>query len=394
MPVFAYITKRRLKHIIYQAQNKKNLADFALEYGFDTYAGFYKAFKREYGCSPQKYLKIGTPKEPKAINVKEEASVMHTETQIRQLLSNWNIEHKKEAITSYGVGGGLQPNNTWGIGEKYIFKTGRDISGLRTHIAVANALKNQGFVASCPIKTKESQDFLVIDDRFYVLLNRIKGNILTTEERYNGNRIEVGRTYGEAIGKLHKVLEIEGDIAEVSAKNIYQTVVDWALPETKRIMEQWGVPLPNHFYEDYALEFGKLYPNLRQQIIHRDPNPSNIIFNDNKEVSGFIDFEISEKNVRIFDPCYCATGILSEADKVDEGLNKWAESLSGIIQGYDEIANLTEDERKAIPYVIYSIQMIFIAWASPHEKYRDLAMNNRNILISIWENRDEIFSRI
>jgi len=80
MTVFAYITKRRLKHIIYQAQGKKNLADFALEYGFDTYAGFYKAFKREYGCSPQKYLKIATPKKPKAINVKEEAIAGATPT--------------------------------------------------------------------------------------------------------------------------------------------------------------------------------------------------------------------------------------------------------------------------------------------------------------------------
>jgi crossover junction endodeoxyribonuclease RuvC len=29
-----------------------------LEYGFDTYAGFYRAFVKMYGCSPKKYLSI------------------------------------------------------------------------------------------------------------------------------------------------------------------------------------------------------------------------------------------------------------------------------------------------------------------------------------------------
>jgi len=30
--------------------------DVAFDYGFDTYAGFYKAFVRMYGISPKKYL--------------------------------------------------------------------------------------------------------------------------------------------------------------------------------------------------------------------------------------------------------------------------------------------------------------------------------------------------
>jgi len=34
---------------------------------------------------------------------------------------------------------------------------------------------------------------------------------------------------------------------------------------------------------------------------------------DGGEVSGFIDFDLSEINVRLWDVCYCATGILSES---------------------------------------------------------------------------------
>ena len=47
---------------------------------------------------------------------------------------------------------------------------------------------------------------------------------------------------------------------------------------------------------------------------------SNVIFKDN-EFQGFIDFELLESNVRVFDLCYCCTSILSElySDEVLRG---------------------------------------------------------------------------
>ncbi|OPX46002.1 HTH-type transcriptional activator Btr [Ruminiclostridium hungatei] len=60
MPVTAFITKCRLHHAIYDVQNGSKLVDTALLYGFDTHAGFFKAFRREFGCSPTKFLKINT----------------------------------------------------------------------------------------------------------------------------------------------------------------------------------------------------------------------------------------------------------------------------------------------------------------------------------------------
>lgn len=129
---------------------------------------------------------------------------------------------------------------------------------------------------------------------------------------------------------------------------------------------------------------------MPRHIIHRDANPSNIIFNEG-QVSGFLEFQISERNVRIFDPCYCATGILSEAGEIEGDYEKWPEILRGIMRGYDRIVNLSHLEKEAIPYVIYSIQMIFIAWLLDNDSYKSLAMRNREMLVWIWENRDKCF---
>lgn len=393
MPVLAYITKRRLQHAIYEAKYGKNLVSVALEYGFDTHAGFFKAFKRQYGCSPKKYLKLALVKKPVLINLKEESKIMLTQTQIRKLLSNWEVDIKSEINTTYKSGGAIKSDNTWCIGEKYIFKTGKNISGLRTHIEIANALEDEEMIVTCPIKTKKGEDFLIVDDRFYVLLKRIVGEFLTPEERYSGNRIETGKKYGNAIGKLHKVLENQNNNIDIKDSNLYKTVIEWALPETRRIMEQWGCPLSNDFFDNYIENFKELYSKLPRHVIHRDANPSNILFNNGK-ISGFIDFEISERNIRLFDPCYCATGILSEAQKIRDGFKKWSELLFGVIKGYDDICNLTKEEKQAIPYVIYSIQMIFIAWLNGKEEYKNLAMDNRKMLLWIWENEDTCFAKL
>jgi len=389
MPLSAYITKRRIKHAIFDVYCGKKLVDAGLLYGFDTHAGFFKAFKREYGCSPSKFIKTALVQKPVPVNLKQEAKLMLTQTKLRQLLSNWNIDTKIEIGTIYVNGGAIKADNVWHIGDNYVFKTGTNIAGLRKDLSIAKALTKEGITAAIPVKTINNEDFLLEDDRFYVLLNRIEGAYLTPEERYTGDRKATGEKYGIAIGKLHNILKRQDDSLEINDTNLYNTVINWAMPETKRVMHQWDCPLPDEFYSNYTTNFSKLYDKLPRHIIHRDANPSNIIFSNN-EVSGFIDFEISESNVRLFDACYCATGILSEAGNITDGYEKWPEILQGVIKGYDSICPLTLEEKQSILYVVYSIQMIFIAWLNTYEENKSMAMENRKMLLWIWENSDKL----
>ncbi|MCL2816034.1 MAG: helix-turn-helix domain-containing protein [Oscillospiraceae bacterium] len=63
-----YIAKKRINHALAEISSGRKAIDAVLDYGFDTYSGFYRAFVKMYGCSPKKYLMMCnnlTPKELK-----------------------------------------------------------------------------------------------------------------------------------------------------------------------------------------------------------------------------------------------------------------------------------------------------------------------------------------
>jgi AraC family transcriptional regulator len=51
-----YIRKRRLLLARFELLNEGKIIDVAMEYGYDTPSGFTKAFRKEFGYSPSKYL--------------------------------------------------------------------------------------------------------------------------------------------------------------------------------------------------------------------------------------------------------------------------------------------------------------------------------------------------
>jgi len=55
MPVMSYIRYRRLLRAAGEIAQGRKLFDVAVDYGFETQAGFYKAFLLQIGCSPKEY---------------------------------------------------------------------------------------------------------------------------------------------------------------------------------------------------------------------------------------------------------------------------------------------------------------------------------------------------
>ncbi|MCL2287545.1 MAG: AraC family transcriptional regulator [Firmicutes bacterium] len=117
--VASYILKRRLDHALVEISSGRKAIGVVPEYGFDTYAGFYKAFIRMYGCSPKKHLSIyhkGTQK--------SEVFIMHSMKDIQAILENWDIPQglKIEDVSTRNWTGELDWQ-VWKIGDDYYLKT-------------------------------------------------------------------------------------------------------------------------------------------------------------------------------------------------------------------------------------------------------------------------------
>lgn len=55
VPVMAYVRKRRCIHAAEEIASGRRMYDTAMDYGFETQAGFYKAFLQCIGCAPSEY---------------------------------------------------------------------------------------------------------------------------------------------------------------------------------------------------------------------------------------------------------------------------------------------------------------------------------------------------
>ena len=374
LPVMQYILRRRLLHGVYAMKQGSSKIDAALRFGFDTYAGFYKAFCREFGSTPSEYLRSCRVKRPYRIDLMKEEHMIITHKKVAQILKNWNLD--KESITDiYYEGTGNKNEAACYVGEAYVLKHTADLGKLKKHIDVSKALEDIGLLAAVPVKTTDGQDYIQGGDVYFYLTRRLPGEQLTAHRFGEGD----GRFVGEILGQLHLALaRIEDPVSEA---DLLATVKDWALPNAKAALN-----LSDAFCAEYLNTFASLYPKLPRQIIHRDPNPGNIICADDQW--GFIDFDLSERNVRIYDPCYASTAVLSERFGQDN--DNWLEIYRDIICGYDSVTHLTAEERKAIPYVILANQFVCVAWFAGQDKYAELFETNKQMTLWLMEKFEEL----
>lgn len=357
-----YITRRKSLFAVYEMRNGISKIDIAMNYGFNTYAGFYKAFKREFCCSPSEFIKSYIGNKPYKINILQEENIMVSKTRIKKLLSNWDLQDN-EVTNIINENTGKQNENAFYIGNDYVIKYSANLASIKKTTIFADT-----------VKLKNGDDYLQSADLYFIVVNRIKGKQLKCEDVFTDTSIAY--TIGVNIAQLHNKL-IEFDNADFKQVNIYNNCVE-SIDKIQNLTQE--------FIDDYKNTFGKIINQLPTQLIHRDINPSNMIF-DNGEFKGFIDFDLTEVNVRIFDICYCATAILSECfSKPNVDINKWLEILENLVAGYDSINKLSDSEKQALPYVIYSIQIICISYFSQYDKYIDLTDINTKMLKWLLEN--------
>ena len=374
LPVMQYILRRRLLHGIYAMRLGSGKTEAALRFGFDTYAGFYRAFLREFGATPSDFLESNRAKRPYRIDITKEEHMTVTHKKAAQILQNWDLQHEPLADIYYDGTGSKNDSACYG-GEDFVLKYTANLGKLKKHIEVSKALEGIGLLAAVPLKTRDGAECIRDGELYFYLTKRLPGQQLASHRFGNGD----GRFVGEIIGQLH--LALAGIEDCVSEADLLATVRDWALPKAGAAL---GLPEP--FCRDYLKVFSALYPTLPRQIIHRDPNPGNIICAD--DCWGFIDFELSERNARVYDPCYAATAVLSETFGEDN--DRWLDIFRDILWGYDSVVHLTDAERSAIPYIILANQFICVAWFAEQNKYAELFETNKRMTTWLISKFDDL----
>jgi Ser/Thr protein kinase RdoA (MazF antagonist)/AraC-like DNA-binding protein len=362
-PVMQYILRRRLLHGVYAMKQGTSKIDAALRYGFDTYSGFYKAFCREFSHTPSAFLEASRAKHPYPIDITKEEHMMISHKKAAQILQHWNMSN--QPITDiYYEGTGNKNDSAYYVGEQYILKYTANFGKLKKHIEVSKMLESIGLMSAVPIPTANGSEYIQDGDVYFYLTCRLQGEAMVADHFEDRD----GRFVGEIIGQLHLALKNLEDC--VSEADLLATVENWALPKAKEALN-----LTDSFCQEYLTVFTSLYPLLPRQIIHRDPNPSNIIRSEKQW--GFIDFELAERNVRIYDPCYAATAVLSETFGQDR--EKWLCIYREMICGYDSVTHLSEDEKKAVPYIILANQFVCVAWFAEQAKYQEIFETNKEM---------------
>lgn len=370
LPVMQYILRRRLLHGVYAMKQGSSKIDAALTYGFDTYAGFYKAFCREFGSTPSEFLKSCRAKRPYRIDLTKEEHMTVTHKKAAHILKHWELEGETIADIYYD-GTGNKNDSAYYVGEEFVLKYTANLGKLKNHIEVSKAIENIGLMSAVPVLTTDGHEYIQDGELYFYVIKRLSGQQMVSGSFYDGDAVGNARFVGEIVGQLHLALSKIDDC--VSEADLLGTVQGWALPKAKQ-----ALGLTDDFCKAYLNTFSALYPKLPRQIIHRDPNPGNIICSDAQW--GFIDFDLAERNARIYDPCYAATAVLSESFGKDN--DKWPEVYHNIICGYDSVAHLTDEERKAIPYVILANQFVCVAWFAGQDKYAELFEINKRM--TLW----------
>ncbi len=357
LPVMQYIQRRRLLHAIYAVRNGQTRIEAALMYGFDTYPGFYKAFRREFGCTPSAFLRKNRAKRPARIDLTREDNMKHAEAQ--EVLKHWGMENAAVADWYY-ESSGSRADCALRIGDAYVLKKAASPAEVQKVYHLAERLKKTGLKTPIPVSTISGALYVEQDGHCYCLYHQPEERQMTAVSFYGAGGSEKARFVGEMLGQLHRTLQNES--ADIQESDLLENVQKWALPKAAAILH-----LSPAFCQEYLARFEQFHPLLPRQVIHRNPNPGSLLAGD--ESWGVMDLEMAERNVRLFDPCYAATAILSESFEAQQHRrNEWLNVYHQLMAGYDAVAGLTQAEKEAAPYVLLANQLICTAWFAdqPH----------------------------
>ena len=245
-------------------------------------------------------------------------------------------------------------DTTWQIGEGYVLKVYQDKEGLERNIKVLQILEQMKIPVGKIVPVHENELYVQYEDDFYFVSEKLQGKNITQI----GNDRNLAEKMGGIIADLHLAFVKCDENDSFWHNSLLDEMNGWV----KKNFEDSGWELISRAeYEKVIEHLAAVYDKLPVQLIHRDVHFGNFLFH-NGELSGYIDFDLSQKNIRIFDLCYFMLGLLSEKEKFELTEELWFEFLKNTFHSYESKLKLTETEKKAVPCVMECIELLFVSY--------------------------------
>lgn len=279
------------------------------------------------------------------ILIKKRKGYLSMNDKVKDVLFHWGLQNE-DVKQIY--------DTTWQVGEKYVLKVYWDQEGLKRNIKVLQILEQMKIPVGKIVSACDNKQYVANCDDFYLLTEKLSGkNIIRID-----NDCKLALKMGEIIADLHIAFEKCENTDSFWNNSLLDEMNGWV---KKNFEDSGWEQISREEYEKVIEQLAAVYDSLPVQLIHRDVHFGNFLF-DNGEFSGYIDFDLSQKNIRIFDLCYFMLGLLSEKEKFELTDALWFDFLTNVFIGYQSKLNLTETEKKVVPYVMECIELLFVSY--------------------------------
>ena len=275
------------------------------------------------------------------LNVRKEADTMHDK--IHQVLQNWNL------INSTLV---QRDTSVWEVGETYMLKAYQDIPSAQRNADILRQLRLAGIPAAEVISTADGKPFFRDEEKAYLMTRKLPG------KPYAGPIDSAfAHRLGNILAQLHLAFQNVDSIIPVWNNSLLDELKGWICEKLEE--NNWEV-IPRAVYDEIVSNLSDCYSGLAVQMIHRDVHTGNFLFSDGA-FSGYIDFDLSQRNIRIFDLCYFLAGLLAKETAATLA-DPWSQIAAAAVAGYEARCPLSREEKAAIPLVMQAIEILFAAY--------------------------------
>ena len=243
------------------------------------------------------------------------------------------------------------PNKVWIINDQFVLKKMKN-----------NAIKEKNIIAASILNKSQIPSFVCVDfhtnmefadeqdNNSYLLMTRIPGHHLKKEE-FLSDENTLFLSLGKVLSSMHQSINYS-ELSNVVVSHDLMKEYDFSVEK----MYKFGLSVPKYIVSRYNT-VKQCYYSLPKFIIHRDVQPRNIMF-DNKSISGLLDYDSFDKDIRVIDLVYWGLSTLQIIDIRDTcSIKQWRKHFNSTLQSYSILKPLSFTETDIINDLFYVLQI-------------------------------------